>query len=57
MVGVGGSGQVDGCMVKVTFTFTPDEIGWPPTETESVWARSVDNDVYSIDNVGGRVGW
>jgi hypothetical protein len=38
-------------LVKVVFDLDPDEDGWPPAETEGIWARPLGMGEYVLDNV------
>ena len=40
----------DAGLVKVRFKLTRDEGGWPPVESEGVWAEPLGDDAYRIDN-------
>jgi len=40
----------DQSRVKVRFRLTPDEDGWPPAESEGLWAEPVGNDQFRIHN-------
>lgn len=37
--------------VKVRFALERDEDGWPPAESEGLWAEPVDGDLYRLDNI------
>jgi hypothetical protein len=37
--------------VRINFRLTRDEAGYPPADWESLWAESVGEQVYCIDNV------
>lgn len=36
--------------VKVRFALERDEDGWPPAESEGLWAELVESDLYRLDN-------
>lgn len=36
--------------VKVRFALERDEDGWPPAESEGLWAEPVDGELYRLDN-------
>lgn len=36
--------------VKVSFTFQKDDVGWPPVDTESLWAVDLGQNRYQLDN-------
>lgn len=36
--------------VKVRFALERDEAGWPPAESEGVWAVPMDGDLFRLDN-------
>lgn len=37
--------------VKIRFPLEQDEDGWPPAESEGIWAVPIGDDTYRIDNV------
>lgn len=37
-------------MVKVRFLLPRDDAGWPPAESEGLWAEPLGGDLYRIDN-------
>ncbi|HEX2212988.1 MAG TPA: DUF4265 domain-containing protein [Mycobacterium sp.] len=37
-------------MVKVRFLLPRDDEGWPPAESEGLWAEPMGDDLYRIDN-------
>lgn len=42
--------QVVSTRVKVRFAFERDADGWPPAESEGLWAERVEGDLYRLDN-------
>mgnify|MGYP000855952140 FL=1 len=45
------SEAIDEPFVKVRFALEPDEGGWPPVNSEGLWALKVAEHLYKIDNV------
>jgi hypothetical protein len=37
-------------LAKVRFRLTPEADGWPPVESEGLWAEPIGNDQFRIDN-------
>jgi len=37
-------------MVRVRFAMDRDEDGWPPAESEGLWAEPIGGDLYRLDN-------
>lgn len=38
-------------LVRVRFLLAKDDLGWPPAESEGLWAEPVGGDRYRIDNI------
>jgi xanthine dehydrogenase molybdopterin-binding subunit B len=36
--------------VKIRFRLEPDTAGWPPAESEGLWAEPLGRDLYRVDN-------
>ena len=46
-----GAGTSDPSRAKLCFLLEQDEDGWPPVESENVWARSLGRDEYEVESV------